>query len=251
MRQVWAPKIPVNIWILAVAIFAVCLSLTEIIDYVELPLESLFASSHAISLFAGFVPLVSSMGYLGLFLLMFLENMALPIPSEIVLTFTGYLILNGRMDFPIALAVSTMASLLGSLVLYLVSFKMRGPLVHALAGKLRISETRLAKSEAWLAGRYGSVLILLARFTPGIRSSISIPAGVLKMNPFRFSVMTLIGSFGWSMLLIYIGYSAGSFASQMTNFLFQAAPYMIAISSVSYILYYVKFRNRSKTRAQS
>lgn len=250
MHQVWAPKIPVNIWILAVAIFAVCLSLTEIVDLVELPFESLFASTHAISLFAGLVPLVSSMGYLGLFLLMFLENMALPIPSEIVLTFAGYLILNGAMDFPIALAVSTIASFLGSVTLYFVSFKLRGPLFHTLAGKLRINETRLAKSEAWLGGKYGSTLILLARFTPGIRSSISIPAGVLKMNPFRFSVMTLIGSFGWSMLLIYIGYSAGGLASQITNFLFQAAPYMMAISSLSYVFYYIKFRNRSKTTAQ-
>ena len=178
MHQLWAPKIPVNIWILAVAIFAVCLSLTEIIDFVELPLESLFVSTHVISLFTGIVPLVSSMGYVGLFLLMFLENMALPIPSEIVLPFAGYLILIGRMDFPIALAVSTMASLLGSLALYFVSFKLSLPLVHRLARKLRINETRLAKSEAWLGGRYGSLLILLARFTPGIRSSVSIPAGV-------------------------------------------------------------------------
>src|SRR5208283_681025 len=128
---------------------------------------------------------------------------------EVFLPLAGYFVFLGRMSFPIAIGVSSMAGLVGSLVAYFLALKLGSPLIYAVAGKLGISKKSLTTSEAWLSGKYGSALIFAARFVPGIRSSISLPAGALKMNPLRFSLMTLIGSFGWSAALIYIGYSAG------------------------------------------
>ncbi len=191
-------------------------------------------------------------GYAGLFIAMFLESISLPIPSEVFLPLAGYFVFLGRMSFPIAIGISLVAGLLGSLAAYFLALRLGAPLVYAAAGKLGISQKTLAKSEVWLSGRYGSALIFVARFVPGIRSSISLPAGALKMNPFRFSLMTLIGTFGWCAALVYIGYSAGplwqSSEIAITNAIIHALPYAIGLASGIFVTYFairsIVMRNR-------
>ncbi|MDA4130969.1 MAG: DedA family protein, partial [Thaumarchaeota archaeon] len=138
-----------------------------------------------------------------------------------------------------ALSISILAGVAGSLAVYYLALFLGRPLVYGFAKKIGVNENSLTKSEVWLSGRGGTLLILIARFTPGIRSSISIPAGVLRMEPFRFFLMTFIGTVGWSLLLILIGYSTGKYwpiaVASASGILFQIILYAVAIASVFYV----------------
>jgi membrane protein DedA with SNARE-associated domain len=245
MRRVgWLDQIPINYWFLSLAIIAAVLSAIEIIDFPEIPYDTTIGSVAIPSIFLGLVGLMFTAGYVGLFVLMFLENMALPIPSELFLPLSGYFVYLGKMTFAIALLVSATAGLLGSVVLYLLALILGRPVIYAVARKLGSSEQSLIKSEAWLSAGGGAVLIFVARFVPGIRSSISIPAGVLKMNLPKFAASTALGTVGWSALLIYIGYSIGPYWRSagyiVSSAILTVGLYTIAVVSLFYLVLFAR-----------
>jgi len=151
---------------------------------------------------------MENMGYVGLFILMVLESLSLPIPSEVILPFTGYLIYIGHLSLIPALIDSTIASLVGSLILYLLSYYIGYSIVLKLGRYVGISKKHLDAAEQWF-NKYGGISVVLAKFIPGIRALISIPAGVARMNVWLFMVYTIIGSTIWNIVLIYIGLSLG------------------------------------------
>ncbi|MGC9135724.1 DedA family protein [Caldivirga sp.] len=151
---------------------------------------------------------MENMGYVGLFILMILESLSLPIPSEVILPFTGYLIYIGHLSLIPALIDSTIASLVGSLILYLLSYYIGYSIVLKLGKYVGISKKHLDAAEQWF-NKYGGISVVLAKFIPGIRALISIPAGVARMNVWLFMVYTIIGSTIWNIVLIYIGLSLG------------------------------------------
>ena len=201
-------RFPQNQWLFSAALVLAILSLFEILDFYELPFESALSFGSASQFLPGLTSTLLASGYLGLFALMLLESMALPIPSEVFLPMAGYLVYAGKMSFGAALTVSTLGGLAGSLIIFYLALILGRPVVYSIARKVGVSKDSLAKSEGWLSGK-GSVAVLIARFIPGIRSTISVPAGALKMNVLRFSIVTVLGSLGWSFLLMYIGYSIG------------------------------------------
>ncbi len=151
---------------------------------------------------------MENMGYVGLFILMTLESLSLPIPSEVILPFTGYLIYIGRLNLILAFIDSTIASLVGSLILYLLSYYVGYSIVLRLGKYVGISERHLEAAEQWF-NKYGGISVVLAKFIPGIRALISIPAGVARMNVWLFMLYTIVGSAIWNMVLIYVGLSLG------------------------------------------
>lgn len=215
------------------------------VDYFEIPFESLtaqlFASGSLIS--TGFI--TSSMagfGYVGVFVLMVLESASLPIPSEVVLPFAGYLVFKGSMNFVTVALVSTVAGLIGSMVDYYIAFKVGRPMVERFLKRSGMRPEHLDRAEQWL-GAKGSWTILVARFIPGLRSAISLPAGALGVRLRTFVTMTLIGTFGWSVLLIYLGYAAGDLwqtaTAQLSPVLTEFGIFAVAFASTSYIVYYL------------
>lgn len=240
-------NIPVSSWLFSFAVAGATFGLITILDFPEIPSIGILSGiPHAISVFDTITASLLSMGYVGLFVLVFLENMALLIPSEVVLPFAGYLIRTGSLNFSLALAVSTIASLFGSLAIYLIAIRLTSPVIYLFADKIGIDRVRIARLEQWMSGRYASLLVLIARFVPGIRSSISIPAGSLKMNLIRFSLMTLVGSFGWSILLMYVGYTAGPFLPTLTSMFLVVAPYVATVTGIGYIAYFAIMKNRNR-----
>jgi membrane protein DedA with SNARE-associated domain len=252
MQSGLSQRIPANAILFSIAAAASALSIILILDYPELPTDTLVTATSISAVFNGLVASMSTTSYAGLFVLMFLESLSLPIPSELFLPLAGYFVFEGKMTFLLALGVSTLAGLAGSIAAYYIALALGRPLVYALARKIGVDQNSLIKSEAWLNGR-GSLTILIARFVPGIRSSISLPAGALRMNMLKFSVMTAIGSFGWSAILMYIGYSAGplweSSSMEFSKALIGAMPYVVVACSVSYMIYYAQTRF-SKKKAQ-
>lgn len=241
-------SIPLNSWIFVFAAVAATFASIQIWDFVEFPFESTFGSISVSGALSGLVSALFALGYVGLFILMFLENVSLPIPSEVVLPLAGYLIYTGRMTFPLALGVATLAGIVGALAAYYIAYLLGRPLVYGIAKRFGVDENKLIRSESWLNGRGGSIFILVARFVPGIRSSISLPAGVLKMNLWKFSVMTLIGSLGWSALLIYAGFSTGKYwmsgAQAFSNGVNAVLPYAVLVGSLLYLGYFLTTKSR-------
>jgi membrane protein DedA with SNARE-associated domain len=152
---------------------------------------------------------VDSLGYIGVALLVALENLFPPIPSEIILPFAGFVARDGGATLPGMIAAATVGSLVGAIVLYGIAAAI-GPdrLDRFLLryGKwLRLTPDDVRRAEQWF-DRYSDRAVLIGRCVPLIRSLVSIPAGFRRMNVGRFLVLTLIGSVVWNAALITAGY---------------------------------------------
>ncbi len=156
--------------------------------------------------------LIAAIGYPGIVLVMAIENVFPPIPSEAVLPFAGALAADGELSFWGAVAAGTAGSVLGAVILYAVGYVAREAgvrrLVAAYGRYLFISEHDLDRAAGWF-GRYGEAVIFFGRLIPIIRSLVSIPAGYTRMNPVRFLVYTTLGTALWSLLLTYAGWVLG------------------------------------------
>ena len=152
--------------------------------------------------------LIATIGYPGIVVVMAIENIFPPIPSELVLPFAGSLSAKGEMNFWAAVAAGTIGALIGAIVLYAVGYFAREAGVRTLVasyGKyLFISERDLDRAADWFE-RYGEIIIFFGRLIPLIRSIISIPAGYTRMNPVRFLVYTTLGTTVWNLILTYAG----------------------------------------------
>jgi membrane protein DedA with SNARE-associated domain len=156
---------------------------------------------------------MASLGYLGLGLLVALEMVAPPLPSEVILPLAGFLCGRGEMAVFLAIAAATAGSVLGAFVLYELGRRVGEPRVRAfLRSKgryLLLDEHDLERSQRWFARR-GDLAVLLGRLIPGVRCFISIPAGLQRMHLGRFLVLTAVGSTVWNALLILLGYLVGA-----------------------------------------
>jgi membrane protein DedA with SNARE-associated domain len=166
--------------------------------------------------------LIAAIGYPGIVLVMAIENIFPPIPSEAVLPFAGALSAKGELDFWGAVAAGTAGSLIGAVVLYAIGYFAREAGVRKLVatyGKyLFISEKDLDRGAAWFE-RYGEAVIFFGRLIPIIRSIISVPAGYTRMNFGRFLLFTTLGTALWSLILTYVGRLLGENWEDIKNFI--------------------------------
>lgn len=241
--------VPRNKYLAVVAFAALFLSVVELTDVFQLPLESSFGGAVASGgLFSmNLLTSLLNIGYVGLFVLMALESASLPIPSEVVLPFAGYLVFLGKMNLVLAILDSALALLVGALIDYYLALWLGRPVIYRLLGRMGVSSTHLDNGERWVDSK-GSWSIFIARFIPGIRSIISIPAGLLRMKVRIFVMLTSAGSLIWSAVLIYAGYSAGplwqSSLNSLSVFASQAALVVVAGLSVLYVVYYLGLLGR-------
>lgn len=190
--------------------------------------------------------LVQELGYLGLVLLMALEHIFPPIPSELVLPLAGFEVGRGNLSFAGALAASTTGSLIGASVLY--AFARRGgrPLVLRLHGLLRFDEEDLDRAERRFE-RHSAWIVVLGRMVPGLRSAVSIPPGLLRMPFARYLALTLIGSLVWNAALIFAGQQLGSRFSDVGDTLGPVAQWVL-VAIVPLLVVYLLLRRRGKRR---
>jgi membrane protein DedA with SNARE-associated domain len=184
---------------------------------------------------------MTSSGYLSLFILMVLESTSLPVPSEVVLPFAGYMVYVGTLSFWPVVIVSTVASLTGALVDYYLAKWLGRPFVIGLLKLFKLHEGALDRAEAWFE-KSGQWTVFAARFVPALRTLISLPAGLFEMEIPTFVVMTVAGCFAWSVVLVYAGLLAGSasssaFASSPT--VVEGLSAVFAIVSGAYVVYYL------------
>lgn len=144
-------------------------------------------------------------GYAGVFLLMVAESMVLPVPSEAVMPFVGFLVAERTMSAPIAVALATLGSLVGSLLSYAIGRFGGRPLVVRYGRAFLLDVADLKRAESFFSRR-GGVTIFISRFIPVVRHLISIPAGVARMPLVPFCLLTLAGAAAWNGLLVGCGY---------------------------------------------
>ncbi|HIG98084.1 TPA: DedA family protein [Candidatus Woesearchaeota archaeon] len=151
-----------------------------------------------------FTNIIASTGYLGVFILMVLESMVAPVPSELVMPFAGFLVADGKLSLWLVIVISTVASITGSLISYFIAFFGEKELIHKFGRFVLLDKEELAWTQRWFEKR-GSITILISRFIPVIRHLISIPAGLARMDIKRFILFTAVGATAWNTFLLWVG----------------------------------------------
>ena len=154
------------------------------------------------------VNIVSSLGYFGLFLLMTLESTMIPLPSELVMPFAGYLAYQGVFNFGVVCIAATLGTLFGSLVSYYIGRYWGKPFFDRYGKYFLVNNDDMKKTHDWFSKR-GEKTIFFSRFIPIVRHLISIPAGIAKMDLKKFILYTLLGGLMWDTFLAYLGYQLG------------------------------------------
>ncbi len=153
--------------------------------------------------------ILRDLGYAGLALLLVAETVFPPIPSEAVLPLAGYLAERGELHPLLVLLASTTGSVLGAVLLYEAARHGGRPFADRFVRRAHIDPKRLDEAEAWFARR-GVWVVLFGRCIPGVRSVVSLPAGVLRMPRLTYVALTLVGSLAWNTLLVGAGYLLGT-----------------------------------------
>lgn len=160
-----------------------------------------------------------ALGDFGVGLLVFLEVLIPPIPSEVILPFAGYLSQSGQLNLGWLIFWSTLASWIGALLLYGLGAAIgMDRAVRLLAATRLVSRSDLERGSEWFV-RSGAWTVLVGRMVPGVRSLISIPAGAARMNLVTFSLFTIIGSGLWNTLLLGVGAALGTQHEQLEQYL--------------------------------
>jgi membrane protein DedA with SNARE-associated domain len=155
------------------------------------------------------VAVISALGYGGVLILMAIESACIPLPSEIILPFSGFLVARGRFELlPLAI-VGALGCNLGSMAAYAVGYYGGRPLALRYGRWVGLAPADLARTEAWFQRR-GDITVLVSRLLPVVRTYIALPAGIARMPLVRFHVYTFVGSLPWCFALAYVGYRLGA-----------------------------------------
>lgn len=154
------------------------------------------------------VNIISTLGYPGIMILMALESACIPIPSEIIMPFSGYLVYLDRFSLWQVVFWGTIGNLVGSIIAYFIGIYGGRPLIEKYGKYILISNHDLDLAEKWFK-KYGNISVLFSRLLPIVRTFISVPAGVARMPFWKFCFYTFLGSLPWSLFLTYIGIVLG------------------------------------------
>ena len=197
------------------------------------------------------IEVMNNYGYIGICLLIMLENLFPPIPSEVILTFGGFMTINSDMTLLGVIISSTIGSLFGACILYYIGKILNKDrlirIVKSKYGKLlRIKPKNIEKADRWFDEK-GNITVFFCRFIPVVRSLISIPAGMSDMPIIKFIVYTIFGSAVWNTLLTYIGAFAGEQKDIILDFIDKISFVIIGILLIgSAVLIIRVYKKKSK-----
>jgi membrane protein DedA with SNARE-associated domain len=183
---------------------------------------------------------IAALGYPGVALLMGIESACIPLPSEIIMPFSGYLVYTGRFSLWAVSTAGAIGCVLGSLVAYWVGMYGGRPVIEKYGRYVLISLHDLDVADRWFARR-GEVIVFASRLLPVIRTFIAFPAGVARMNLSRFVVYTFLGSFPWCMGLAYVGQKLGEEwdKNQALKSWFHRFDFVIGLAGLAAIVWWV------------
>jgi membrane protein DedA with SNARE-associated domain len=181
--------------------------------------------------------------YIGLYLLMLIDTVGLPLPSELPLLYGGYLIWQHKISIAPAGFIAAAGALTGSMIAYAISRKVGRAVVLRWGRRVLITEEHLHRSEVWFERR-GPAAVFLCRMIPLARTLISIPAGIAEMEPVRFGAYSFAGSLPWAFGLLGFGWALGSSYKKVLHS-FTLASIIVAVIVVAGIVWWFLRRRRA------
>ncbi len=184
------------------------------------------------------ISIISSAGYFGVAALSALESACIPIPSEVIVTFSGYLASIGRFSVWTVVLWATIGNLAGSLAAYAVGYWGGRPFIRRYGKYVFLREEELEHADVWFK-RYGSPAIFFSRMLPIVRTFISLPAGIGRMNLKKFIAYTFLGALPWNLGLTYLGVALGENWKSLEVY-FRKFDYIILVILIIGIGWWVK-----------
>jgi membrane protein DedA with SNARE-associated domain len=192
------------------------------------------------------ISVIASLGYGGVVLLMAIESACIPLPSEVIMPFAGYLVSTGRFSLQAVAIAGAVGCLLGSYVAYFIGATGGRQAFENYGRYVLISNHELEVADRFFE-RWGSVTVFVARLLPVIRTFIAFPAGLSRMELWRFSVYTLLGSYPWCLALAYAGMKLGQHWRDLAPY-FHRFDNVIAITLALAFAAFVYLRIRGRSR---
>ena len=187
--------------------------------------------------------MMDSLGYWGIGLLMFLENLFPPIPSELIMPLAGFTVAQGKLNFGLVVFAGVLGTVLGALPWYYAGQILGEQRLKKLADKygrwLTISSKDIDKAKRWF-DRRGGQAVFICRLVPGVRTLISLPAGISRMPIVPFLVYSTLGTFLWVGLLTYAGYALGDNYELVDEYLAPVSKIVVVTIVIAFILWIVR-----------
>lgn len=200
-----------------------------------------------LSVLAGFViATISRLGYGGIVLLMAIESACIPLPSEIIMPFSGYLVYRGELHLQLVALAGAGGCVLGSIVAYYAGAWGGRPLVEKYGKYVLISHHDLELADRWFQ-RHGDITVFVGRLLPVIRTFIAFPAGVARMPLWRFNLYTFVGSYIWCLALAWVGMKLGEHWNTLGVY-FHRFDAVIGLIILVAIIWYVRRHLRQNQR---
>jgi membrane protein DedA with SNARE-associated domain len=181
---------------------------------------------------------ISSLGYSGVVLLMAIESACIPLPSEIIMPFAGFLVFKGEMTLWGVAFAGAFGCVVGSIPAYYLGMYGGRPLVEKYGKWVLISAKDLNWADQAFA-KHGEIIIFIGRLLPAVRTFIAFPAGVARMNMSKFIVYTFVGSLIWCYFLALAGFTAGEHWESLKEY-FHEFHYVIAAAGLIFVVWYVR-----------
>lgn len=193
------------------------------------------------------ISFMETYGYAAMFMAMVLENANVPIPSEIVLGFAGYLIAQGIFELHTTMVVGILAGIVGSILSYWMGEFGGRPLLLKYGKYVFFNEHKFELAEK-MFNKYGGVAIFFGRLLPGVRTFISFPAGMARYSLWHFIVWTILGTIPWTILLVYLGKVLGENWKDLIEYNHEFLVIMIIVFAiVAVVIGYKYYKNRRKS----
>ncbi|MHB8170847.1 MAG: DedA family protein [Thermincolia bacterium] len=179
--------------------------------------------------------IIGEWGYWGVVIGMAIESACIPLPSEVILPFVGYLVWQGKLNLWWASLAGAAGNLVGSWLAYWVGLYGGRPFILKYGRYFFISQKNFLQAESWFQ-KHGEIAVLVSRMLPIVRTFIALPAGLARMNFARFSFYTFLGSWPWSFLWIYLGMKMGEHWRELSP-LFHKLDAVVIVAALGVIIY--------------
>ncbi len=197
---------------------------------------------------------MGSLGYLGIGLLMFAENLFPPIPSELIMPLAGFTVSQGKMNFALAVLAGVVGTIVGAIPWYYAGKLVGEQRLKRLAdqyGKwITVSGKDIDKAQQWF-NRYGNTAVLIGRLVPGVRTLISLPAGISNMPLVPFFIYSTIGTTLWVSLLTFLGYVLGNNYELVDEYLGPVSKIVLGIIIVAFVIWIVRKQQKAKRKRRN
>ncbi|MHC1680501.1 MAG: DedA family protein [Methanomassiliicoccales archaeon] len=196
------------------------------------------------------IDLIETTGYLGIFLAMLVEGIFTPIPSELIMPFAGYVAYTGELNFFLVILVGSLGAVIGSSVAYMLALWLGRPIIDRFGVFFGLDEEKMASAERWFK-RWGVWGIFIGHSLPGIRSVISFPAGLSKMDRKKFVMFTFSGALVWNSVLVTAGYLLGENWIQFWERTDGMEYVVLGLLGLILVLYFLYKKRKSKVTRSS